>query len=127
MILESLVALSLVVKASVESGIPPAPRDMPSKLTAQQKSVVMQPLVRAATDCILHAVTADPRVGPSVRSGDVRELIVASMPTCADSMRAMIAAHDRLYGEGSGETFFMGPYLDMLPAAVINTVKATPK
>ena len=40
-------------------------------------------------------------------------------------MRAMIDAHNQLYGEGSGETFFTGPYLDMLPAVVFKSVKDT--
>jgi hypothetical protein len=31
----------------------------------------------------------------------------------------MIDAYDRYYGEGSGQAFFMGPYLDVLPKAVI--------
>jgi hypothetical protein len=35
----------------------------------------------------------------------------------------MIDAYDRLYGDGAGETFFMGPYLDALPAAVTTRVK----
>jgi hypothetical protein len=39
-------------------------------------------------------------------------------------LRAMIDAHDRFFGEGSGETFFMGPYLDALPAAVTKQVKS---
>jgi hypothetical protein len=30
----------------------------------------------------------------------------------------MIDAYDHYYGEGSGEAFFMGPYLDVLPKAV---------
>ena len=30
---------------------------------------------------------------------------------------------DRLYGDGAGETFFLGPYLDGLPAAVSTRVK----
>jgi hypothetical protein len=30
----------------------------------------------------------------------------------------MIAAYDRYFGEGVGEEFFTGPYLDVLPAAV---------
>jgi len=34
-------------------------------------------------------------------------------------VRAMIYAYDRYYGEGSGEAFFMGPYLDVLPKAVL--------
>ena len=54
-------------------------------------------------------VAADPRMVIVARNADVRDLIVASMPPCAEAMRAMIEAHDRLYGEGSGEAFFMGP------------------
>jgi hypothetical protein len=30
----------------------------------------------------------------------------------------MIDAYDRFFGDGTGEAFFMGPYLDTLPAAV---------
>jgi hypothetical protein len=126
MILESLVGLSLIVNVSVESAIQPALGNATNGLsTPQQKSSVMQPLVRTATECILRAVAADPRIRASLEAADVRDLIVASMPTCADPMRAMIEAHDRLYGEGSGETFFMGPYLDMLPVTVIKAVKDT--
>ena len=40
------------------------------------------------------------------------------VPSCVDAVRAMIDAHDRLFGEGAGESFFMGPYLDALPDAV---------
>jgi hypothetical protein len=39
-------------------------------------------------------------------------------------VRAMIDAHDRMYGAGSGEAFLLGPYLDVLPAAVVGQVKA---
>ena len=35
-----------------------------------------------------------------------------------------VDAHDRLFGHGSGEAFFMGPYLEVLPAAVSKQVKA---
>jgi hypothetical protein len=45
-------------------------------------------------------------------------LIVASMESCADAMRAMIDAYDRVFGVGAGEAFFTGPYLDVLPGAV---------
>jgi hypothetical protein len=30
----------------------------------------------------------------------------------------MIDAYDRYFGEGEGQAFFMGPYLDVLPTAV---------
>ena len=85
----------------------------------------MQPLVRSATECILRAVTADPRIQASIKAADVRDLIVESMPSCVDAMRAMIDGHNELYGEGSGETFFVGPYLDMLPTLVFKSVNDT--
>jgi hypothetical protein len=132
MILESLIGLSLianvsVVNVSVESGIKPAVGSASSGMPAHQKSSVMQPLVRSATECILHTVASDPRWSSSLETADVRDLIVASMPPCAEAMRAMIEAHDRLYGDGSGEVFFMGPYLDMLPVTVIKAATDSTK
>ena len=137
MILGSLIGLSLianvsVINVSVESGIQPALGNATNRLSAQQKSTAMQPLVLSATECILRTVSTDARMQSSFEAADVRDLIVASMPPCAEVMRAMIDAHDRLYGEGSGEVFFMGPYLDMLPVTVIKAVtdlteKATAK
>jgi len=63
-------------------------------------------------------VLTDPRYGK--KAGTVlSDLIVASMPSCLTPVRAMIDAYDRYYGEGTGEAFFMGPYLDVLPKAVI--------
>jgi len=35
----------------------------------------------------------------------------------------MIAAYDRYFGEGSGEEFFMGPYLDLLPQLLLKRTK----
>ena len=51
-------------------------------------------------------------------------VIVDSIAACARPVRAMIDAHDRMYGAGSGEAFLLGPYLDVLPAAVVGQVKA---
>ena len=127
MILGPLVGLSLIVTVSVDSGFQPTPGILSKGMTAQQKDDVMRPLVRSATSCVLRAVVSDPRMRSSLETADIRDLIVASMPSCADAMRAMIDAHDRLYGEGSGEIFFMGPYLDTLPATVIKSVKDTAK
>jgi hypothetical protein len=88
-----------------------------AKLSPQQRSALTQPLVHSATDCIVHAVTSDPRYAAANTDG-LGDLIVASMPSCLAPVRAMIDAYDRYYGEGSGEAFFMGPYLDVLPRAV---------
>jgi hypothetical protein len=85
--------------------------------SAQQKMAATEPLVRSATDCIVHAVTTDPRF--SGEPGKVGDLIVNAMPSCRAPVRAMIDAYDLYYGEGTGEAFFMGPYLDVLPKAVL--------
>ncbi len=45
------------------------------------------------------------------------------MAACVRPVRAMIDAHDRMYGSGSGEAFLLGPYLDVLPSAVVGQVK----
>jgi hypothetical protein len=98
----------------------------PPTLTAQQKVAATAPLVRSATECIMRAVVANPRYGtePAAALGD---LIVASMPSCVTPVRAMIDAYDRYFGQGSGEAFFMGPYLDVLPKAVTEGAKNEPE
>ena len=86
-------------------------------LSTQEKLAATAPLVQAATQCIVQAVTGDPRYGgkPDAQLGD---LIVEVMPSCVTQVRSMIDAYDRYYGEGSGAAFFMGPYLDVLPRAI---------
>jgi hypothetical protein len=98
----------------------------PPTFTAQQKVAATAPLVRSATECIMRAVVANPRYGtePAAALGD---LIVASMPSCVTPVRAMIDAYDRYFGQGSGEAFFMGPYLDVLPKAVTEGAKNEPE
>jgi len=39
-------------------------------------------------------------------------------------MRSMIDAYDEYFGDGTGEAFFSGPYLDVLPTAVSHWVGA---
>jgi hypothetical protein len=115
MILASLLGTALTV--AVAAG-PFDDTAGPSLLTTQQKMAVTEPLVRSATECIVRAVVANPRY--ATESPDaLGDLIVASMPACVAPVRAMIDAYDRYYGDGSGEAFFMGPYLDVLPQAVM--------
>ena len=77
----------------------------------------MQLLVRSATECIANSVADDPRFLAMARA-DISDLIVDSIPPCVTRLQAMIDACDRYYGAGSGEAFFVGPYLDILPRAV---------
>ncbi len=127
MIKGALIGLSLVINTAVEPYHPPLePEAARMQMSLQQKNAVIQPLMRSATDCIVRAVSASPKFQISMASGDINELIVGSMEGCVEQMRAMIDAHDRLFGEGSGEAFFMGPYLEILPKAVTRQVKGNP-
>jgi hypothetical protein len=122
MILAPLFATALVVAVATDPLTDPT---VETNLSAQQKVAATEQLVRSATECIVRAVIADPRYAkPKTELGD---LIVESMPGCVAPVRAMIDAYDRYYGEGTGEAFFMGPYLDVLPKAVSQRAKnATP-
>jgi len=125
MIAAALLTLSLAVNATYE------PEDLApnsyaralNQMSPQQKFATLRPLVRSATDCVVRAVEADPRFSRSTAPADMNELIVSSMAPCADAMRSMIEAHDRLFGDGSGEAFFMGPYLEGLPLTINKMVK----
>jgi hypothetical protein len=123
MITGAVFGLALVVSVSVDSGVQTFSGREEMRLPLPQKNAAMRPLLRGATDCIVHAVTADPRFRVTAAASAINDLIVASMSNCVEPLRAMIDAHDRFFGEGSGEAFFMGPYLDVLPAAVTKQVK----
>jgi len=112
MLVAPLLATALVLTVATE---PTNSAGQPTDLSRQEKVATTDTLVRSATDCIVHAVTTDPRYGGKAQLGD---LIADSMPACMTPVRAMIDAYDRYYGAGSGEAFFMGPYLDVLPKAV---------
>jgi hypothetical protein len=107
----AVLAMSIATGPAVET------QRSPAQMTAQQKNALMQPLVRSATECIARAVARDARFGKGALS-NFGDLITDSMPACVQPVRAMIDGYDRYFGEGTGEAFFMGPYLDVLPAMV---------
>jgi len=115
MLLAPLAGAALIM--SVATGPAIAPQGPMAQMTAKQKNAAMQPLVRSATECIVRAVMGDPRFGKELPS-DLGDLIAESMPACVRPVRAMIDGYDRYFGEGAGEAFFMGPYLDVLPTLV---------
>jgi hypothetical protein len=116
MLFPSLTGLSLLVLAATGPIHAPDPTD--AGLTAREKTAAMRTLVERATECIATRVATDARYISQETAGTLGDLIVESVPPCLEPVRAMIDAHDRFYGEGSGEAFFMGPYLDVLPRAV---------
>jgi hypothetical protein len=124
MILEAMVGLSLVLNVSLDTEIPTTPSPAAwLHMSASQKDAALLPLVRTATDCIIRKVESDPRFSTAMRPDEVNDLIVDSIASCAKPVRAMMDAHDSMYGKGSGEAFLLGPYLDVLPSAVVTQVK----
>ena len=125
MILESVFGLSLVLNVSLESQIPAAGRGIawgqPSVIERQAE---LLPAIARATDCILRRIADDPRYSAALRPGEINDLIANSLRGCARPLRALIDTYDRKYGPGSGEAFLLGPFLDVLPSAVVHQVKA---
>lgn len=116
-------ATSPAMPVAVDRGVTWPLPERGTAMPADQKDATVKPLVSSATECIARTVSADPRL-PALKGGpEFNSLIVESVPSCADALRSMIDAYDRLYGDGAGETFFMGPYLDALPEAVTRRVK----
>ncbi len=124
MILEAIFGVSLVLNVSLDTEVLPAPSPASwLHMSAGQKDKALLPLVRRATDCIIRTVEKDPRFSEALRPDQVNDLIVDSMKACARPVRAMIGAYDSMYGKGSGQAFLLGPYLDVLPSAVVTQVK----
>ena len=119
MILSHLAAATLVV--AVSAG--PLAEPSVGRLSVQQRDAASRVFMRSATDCIVRSVAADTRFQKDDPSANLGDLIVDAVPTCLRPLRAMIDAHDRYFGEGSGEEFFMGVYLDALPSAVIRAIE----
>ena len=119
MILAKLAAATLTIGVSTGPTVE-APLQ---HLSLQQRNAATQAYVRPVMDCITSSVISDVRF----RSDDpanLGDLIVDAVPKCLGSVRAMIAAYDRYFGEGAGEQFFMGPYLDVLPNVLLKRTKA---
>jgi hypothetical protein len=114
MIIAKLVAATLVMSAAAG----PLTETSAVRLTLHQKNSATSTYVQSATDCIARTVAADARFRKDNPAANLSELIVDSVPHCVEPVRAMIAAYDRYFGDGIGEKFFMGPYLDVLPEAV---------
>lgn len=122
MILSKVAVAALIISAA--SG--PSPEPATGNLSVHQKHVAARVFVRQATECIVENVASDARFQRDDPSSNLGDLIVDSVPKCLEPVHAMIDVYDRSFGEGAGEEFFMGPYLDVLPDAVLNKIRALP-
>lgn len=124
MILKSVLGLSLALSVSLDPQIPmPVSASAWTQLSLPQRQAALLPAVRRATDCIVHRAASDQRYRSDMSPAEMNDLIVDSIAACGRVVRAMIDVHDRMYGAGSGEAFLLGPYLDVLPAAVVSQVR----
>jgi len=119
MILPHLAAASLVVAVATGPLVEPSVE----RMSHQQRDAPTRIFMRSATDCIVRTVAADNRLRKDDPAANLGDLIVDAVPNCLTPVRAMIDAHDRYFGAGSGEEFFMGVYLDALPGAVIKAIQ----
>lgn len=123
MMLKTLFGFSLMLNVSLDVAATDDSRMAWLRMSVPQREAALLPLVHRATDCIVYKVSTDARYVPGLSPAEINDLIVDSIAACRQPVRAMIDAHNRMYGDGSGEAFLLGPYLDVLPAAVINRVK----
>lgn len=121
MILSQLGAATFLV--AVATG--PLSEPSVSHLSLQQRGAATRTFMRSATECVARTVAADTRFRKDDPAANLGDLIVDAVPQCLTPVRAMIDAHDRYFGEGSGEVFFMGAYLDALPEAVMKAIEKT--
>lgn len=97
--LVALCALPLTAEAR------PAPR--PSQAQAE---AVMAPLRSAATDCFAETVMANPGAMRHARAGEWYQAAGVIGFLCRPEVDAMVQAHDRLFGQGSGNRYFKAGY-----------------
>ena len=85
------------------------------RLSESESRALINRLVHDAQACIVDKVSDDPDFRTAAQGGRVGELIVAAFRPCWPVVDALITAHDRQYGSGSGESFITGPFLDRIP------------
>lgn len=71
---------------------------------------VMSPLEKAATDCFAETVLSNPAATRHARAGRWYEAAGITGFLCRPEVDAMIQAHDRLYGRGTGTRYFQNAY-----------------
>jgi hypothetical protein len=119
MILAKLAAATLILGVAVGDGAEAPVRN----LSLQQRNAATQVYVAPVTDCIAKSVMADAWFRKEDPTANLGDLIVEAVPKCLRPVRAMITAYDRYFGEGAGEEFFMGPYLDALPNVLLKMMR----
>jgi hypothetical protein len=111
MILAPLFGIGLVTVVALGPALDPDP----SSMSGAEKRAAVERLVGRATECIVQRIAADPRYRGAHDLGD---LVIDALPPCMTPVRAMVEGYDDYFGVGSGEKFFIGPFLRRLATAL---------
>ena len=71
---------------------------------------VMAPLEEAATNCFAETVMANPKAMNLAKSGHWYEAAGVIGFLCRPEVSRMVAAHDNIYGRGTGDRYFKKAY-----------------
>ncbi|KQP54939.1 hypothetical protein ASG40_11000 [Methylobacterium sp. Leaf399] len=84
---------------------------------------MLLPLEQAATACFAETVAANPRSMAFARAGRWYEAASVTGFLCRPEVDAMVGAHDRLYGRGTGNRFFKNAYARHLGQQLADRLK----
>jgi hypothetical protein len=88
-----------------------------------QRRQILVPIIRGATGCIAREAMNDPDAVSAYREGRFAQFLLGGpVRRCSEPIQFMIDEHDRLYGPGTGQTFFHGGYADDLQRAVMRRI-----
>lgn len=107
------VAFAAVFALSCAAEARPAARPSPAAAEAE-----MSPLRQAATECFADTVMANPAAMRHAREGHWYEAAGVIGFLCRPEVAAMVRAHDRLFGKGSGDRYFKTAYAKHLDHAL---------
>ena len=100
-----------------------AQQSSPSTVTDAQRRKAHLPFVRATTDCISKTVLRQTDIVQKVQQNQLQSAISNVGSACSQEVQMLIQKHDEIYGYGTGQSFFSGPYLNDLPRAVLSRIR----
>ena len=114
MFTSKLFAASLVLQAALHPQFEKPPPQLP---TYQQNIRALDAAIYRTTHCVAAAVAESRSTAP------LTDKIVEAFQLCYSIAKNIPQAYDALFGDG-GEEFFMGKFLDDLPAEVVRFLRA---
>jgi hypothetical protein len=90
--------------------------------TERRRSVLI-PSIQAISDCMAQEAVKLPGLAFAIKNNDWRDFSKELAAHCMERVNAMIQIHDKLYGAGTGLSFFQHGYMKDLPRAVRSRIQ----